>query len=110
MFVKDEPAANSDEEDEDAVEEDEGITGPSSVVRLQTVRVVAVNDRRSLGGSRKALTPVRRSTRLLNEEDDEENASTMLELLQQSDMTYVPNPSLQGSHFVKREISYRMPS
>jgi hypothetical protein len=88
-------------DDESEHEHDKVIMEPSSVVRLQTVRIVHEKERRSLGGSRKALTPVRRSARLLHDDDE-----SMLEKLQKSEMTFVPNPSLQGSSFAKEYDDY----
>jgi len=129
---------DEESEDDSVDEQNDATIGniiESSVVRMKTIRVVSENDRRSLG-SRKALTPVRRSTRLLRESNDYDNvndannddndnsndnvcserrssssssssssgsSSTMstLQLLRQSDMTYVPNPALQGAHFAE---------
>ena len=101
---------SDDDENMDDFSMENDMIGPSSVVRMKTVRVVSENDRRSLG-SRKALTPVRRSTRLLKEsnhqhndeedEEEDENNTSMMQLLRQSDMTYVPNPALQGAHFAE---------
>jgi hypothetical protein len=68
---------------------------PSSVVRMAAVRVASGSKQRELGSAR-ALTPVRRAVRLAK--NDEPVLSTT-EMLMQNGYSYMPNPSLCGTHF-----------
>ena len=68
---------------------------PSSIVRMAAVRVASGSKQRKLGSSR-ALTPVRRSTRLVKSDQPVQSTT---EMLMENGYSYMPNPSLRGAHF-----------